>query len=398
MSKTKEEKQQIQLSNTGLSDIIKKVKKLNIDFAVGVDDLEFSITSILTNDEGPIFLTRATKDEFNNYISRLEKVIARNKILDTDKVFFTKNSEFPRTSFNRYSDKARRVEKIERADKIVVNKINTYVYGYGSGIDAILTKDGKESYLHLSLNVDEYSLRRMMRETNNSAILKKYSEFISANYSNYDRITLTKDFTTAIAKFLDKAGYSFDEIKFSKGLEYVFANHMSVKDLDALKILTSGEIPISKFCNDSAANAYINRFKSELDENTYKYILDSLKSPSTDPEVPMQLLAQSSIPDKTLLYAIFLNIDSSRRSAIKYHKVFNTVDVKNLVKDMNLDRFFRNNYQPRMDLINFELRRAKGHERKKLFYLVKDTVMTLVAEQLGLTTDEFNIEYEDIEV
>ena len=58
--------------------------------------------------------------KLNDYIEAEKNRIENNCINDKDKVFFSKSSIFPRTAFNRYSNKARLVQTVKAATKFVV--------------------------------------------------------------------------------------------------------------------------------------------------------------------------------------------------------------------------------------------------------------------------------------
>ena len=62
------------------------------------------------------------KDEDRRLKREFLKEIKNNRIEDEDKVYFFKSSTFPKLSFNRYSDKASKVNSLKTADKIVIGE------------------------------------------------------------------------------------------------------------------------------------------------------------------------------------------------------------------------------------------------------------------------------------
>ena len=136
-----EEKKKVSLSNDGLSNFIIKdpiytLKPVVIDGKV-VLEKEAKLSA-----NPPMLIKPGSIGEMQSYLRYLLTVASKRKIVATDKVFFAKNSNYPRTSFNRYSEKARRVESLKVADKIVL-------------ADSLQIYANQRGFLHFSIGTPE---------------------------------------------------------------------------------------------------------------------------------------------------------------------------------------------------------------------------------------------------
>jgi len=186
------------LSNTGLSDMFKLPNSVDLTFEVKEcsltgTNLYFDVDkTIKENTEEYTMISEDNRDSrFRDYINKLKSVADRNVIQDTDKVFFNKSSLFPRISFNRYSTKAKRVQSITAATKVVIGDINKM---HARSSNSILIIDGDSFKEKLILNINTTNLRSNIENTDHRT-RGKYSDFMGRNrWGNY----MTNELTDAL--------------------------------------------------------------------------------------------------------------------------------------------------------------------------------------------------------
>ena len=394
----------ITISNTGVKDLVLN-KELNAVRFIGIPDSSIGILADNTLYQGlkadDIFLTPGiTAATFRGHLRQINKVANRNKITDKDKVFFTKASLFPRTSFNRYSKKARLVQKIPAATKFVVPEvINTSVVQVP--VYTFKATDGGEDAL---VHIKNTSFAQAIREHDYNITYSKYPAAVDANPSYYGRLELTQDLVGMVVDYLESVypGRTFNRVDFDEQ-HLLRMRGYSLKEAATLHIYMQG-IPISSFVTDTVANKYIEEFKGEFDEGTMKYLVEMLNSPGADPEVAMQLICNTKMREfEPKLHSLLLQLTRAAFSKINDHKVMNTVDVINLVKTHNLTSYF-NNYYDMDNLVTAKVSYILKNDdisaslKKEFAVLLNKRFSKALSERIGMDYNLIKITYEDIEI
>ena len=394
----------ITISNTGISDLLLQEELTTIKF-FGMPDSTIGIMADNTLFQGTkaedLFLANGvTAATFRGHIAQINKIANRNKILATDKVFFTKASLFPRTSFNRYSKKARLVQKIPAATKYVVpSVINTSVGNVP--VFTFKATDGGEDRL---VYIKPTSFAEAARAYDYNIAYSNYPNALNENTSYYGRLKLTSDLVDMVVDYLEQnsPGRKFNRSNF-KEHNILRMRGYSLKEASTLHIYTQG-LPISSFITDKVANTYIEQFKGEFDEGTMKYLVEMLNSPGADPEVAMQLICNTKMRAfEPKLHGLFLQLTRAAFSKITDHKVMNTVDVTNLVTAHNLSTYF-NNYYDIDTLVTTKVSSVLRDDnistqlRKEFATIINKRFSEAICARVGMDSNLIKITYEDIEI
>lgn len=317
-----EEKKLVSLSNDGLLNMQEKYERRSLTpfFSKETRTVKFKFKKL----DGDKELIIKDPAEYNKYSTRLGEIINNNNsIKDGDKVFFSKNSDFPRTTFNRYSNKAKRIQSIEKADKIV---INPNCLGQSRSMWHSYRTD---KYIFI-LNPNELikSIEDVTTE-NVSMGTCKYNKFIrgctknwgSFNWQDVDRIE------KMILEDLKNDFELHDDLR--------HVNHYNIRDTESYKDLISG-IPISKFVSDDAPNTYIDQFKDALDGSSYELIKSSLLGEPTQITLGLKLIENMNLTNsKAYLYCLFFEAGKNINN-IKRNKVYKSIGITNMMKNYGL--------------------------------------------------------------
>ena len=245
--------QKIQLSNTGLADlfVLPVQRVINIKVAecpTTSSPLSFSLqkkTSV--SDRENTFLSSTSSDQaVRDYIRRLLEIESRNTILDTDKVMFTKNSKFPRISFNRYSTKAKRVQVVSKATKFVIgDEYDTWAYNAPTGY--VVTGDSIKKPFEIRLDFPNLITLSKQYAYN------RYDKLIQENrWANHQELsgTIRDDLLKIIIRDTGDASVKLTEASFK------IMRFNTIPEEETFKfLLTSPDI--SKIVTDTAVNAYL---------------------------------------------------------------------------------------------------------------------------------------------
>jgi len=357
----------VTLSNDGMADYLRVVEEARPHFTIKNGEIKVEMVG-----KGFKILAGKTKDGITHehYKKELFKKIKTNKIEDTDKVFFTKNSKYPRTSFNRYSTKARRIEAIDKAHKIVLNypDLNSgYYYGsfYVIGDYAIKVIDGKTSQFFTGLD-KKYSSNKLVK--------KLINMFTSSYYNRSDALGTLNTYICELQ------GITYDTTVRTIGA----ANQ---NDLASMICLLEGR-DIDKFVTDAAVNNYIDNFKMVLDDSNYTMVHTALTQGDKNITMGMKLLENMNINgSRPFLYALMAEAQGKNGTNLARNKVYNNVGMKNIRKNYNLD-FGLNYYsdaQTNLRLVNRLYKEEMKTDTDKVTFLrlTKDFVEHNLKKHLG---------------
>ena len=276
-------------------------------------------------------------DEFISYSRKLNQVIKGNKIGHEDKVFFAANSSIPRTSFNRYSNKARRVEKEDKATKIVIGSVPTIVTMYNTS----------EAYLLNGTKLIKYDPRSIVDklgklaeellekgEASNKDLPELIKYFYQISSFSYYRTTYTQ--TNHIVKEAKKIieGQFKDNISL---INYKFVDgEFASKDIKTMDVLANGH-KITSLVTDDAVVEYLDGYKDGLDENTYNMLLSMFTNNIDQLSIGIKLLENMNITEsKPYMYALFFNAMSANRYNIVSHKAYKGIGFANIINTFEL--------------------------------------------------------------
>lgn len=392
-------KNKIVLSNDGLKNFFKlpeKRKLLYDQITSGSTGVDVTFTLDTKISDSFDYTYDGNSQSIREYVNRMLEVSKRNKIIDTDKVMFLKNSKFPRISFNRYSDKAKRVQVAHKATKFVIGDELSF---WESGNKKHYLLEGDSLKEPLLLDIDYYDMSEFI-DNHTVKAESKYYEYVSNNRSRYyfnrklDNV-IKKDILKDLRTQLSDSSITVKQVNYNQ----LQLDNIPIKETFDF-LMTSPDI--SKITSDSNVNKYVSKFKGELDEGNYEYLLMALEAERGDPEVAMQLLSQLTMdPDNALLHALFINLDYKAINRIINHKVFKSIDVQNFVTQSNLNIYLHDTYgNSRLQQVGNVLNTVlTTSEKRILFYeKVKDKVEDAVRELTGLTEDsliKISIDYEE---
>jgi len=310
-----------------------------------------------------------------------------SKIEDTDKVFFGKESAFPRTSFNKLSNKARLVQRIDKADKVVV----------GSRIGIMFSK---------------YVLLKILDNTTGKVyhmLIDDYFAELNTEDAGSTPKTLldgdvSKEFKYTVVDYLNGIyDYGLKDVT----IEWRKVRKLgdTTKEKDTAKLIMNTSISADKFITDKEVNDYINKFKGEFDELTYNYVLEAFNS-TEDPDVAIQLLGQLNIErDNPLFNALMFNIKYDRRYVISQSKAMKSIDALNMNRRLNLKTRIEDNLTRIEDYLNsagiYINSDVSTEDRETYFRLIKDTLETSATDSFSRYYNskskyKFKISYENI--
>lgn len=397
-------KEQVTLSNAGFKDLMIDADIRKMTSTVISDEIHFSLEAeennnsyfhLLNNQKTNTHYMVEGRREASDYLTYLIKIAQRNKINHTDTVFFTKNSKFPRTSFNRYSTKAKLVQKVDKATKFVINA-NTSIRQRSKEYIKVTNDDtGQVFYFY----IEAYSLRNALQNLDYNTRNKKYASCNNANTGYNSMVTITKDikqsFTNCIKDIILTENFSLDPSKI-----YSLISSENVKDKETLEFLLKGDIPISGIITDKAANEYIDQFKGELDDGMLKYLKETLDISTSDPEVPMQLLCNLKIKKfDPKLHALLLSLNANSFYNILGHRVYKTVDVVNFIETHKIRGYFESplSLYTKLSKIGELLGGIENKKEKaELFSLTKETLLSNLCEIMNVPPGTLNVDYEGI--
>lgn len=385
--KEKEKKEKIVLSNDGLSSFFERKEHSTIRF--GLENGKFKITlepnPYKNNGNTYSLKSEYTQKDVRLYLDKLGKTAEKNKILDTDKVFFTKNSVFPRTNFNRYSNKAKRIQSIDKADKIVYNTKFNYYIGNISGF-----VNEKDQFLE---NMNPYLFRNFLGNNGTSFInnisnadiktelldLNKYS----TNYWGYQ-----DDFNKAMISILKKRNHT--EFKEYKCLEL---HTRTLIDQSVFEFLFKG-VEISKIITDNCVNRYIDSFKTPLNKDNLEILSNALGEGDKNITMGLKLLENMNIKSNLVyFYSVFIICSKNSRNIIN-NSVWNSIGIKNLRENYGIEQILNNGYySPQHTLSSLENVYTniltKEEDKKEFKDICKDTI--LEALKKILSNSVFNV-------
>ncbi len=337
-------------------------------------------------------------EALNNWRRSVKEALTTNTIGDKDKVFFTKSSLFPRSSFNRYSDKARLVQVTKAATKFVVTRRcidQLYSRDVEAFRGAYIDENGVDQH-DLILGSADACARRLMNTRNLTPAQQKV---INGNSSRYNLSSTGRKAAITYMKEIAEATNSrkyntFRQVKY----KYLVVDKLT--DQQSMETLLNTPWTIDQLVSDDAVNAYIDNFKDELDESTYDYLVATLGANKAEPEVPMQLLTNMSIPvGNPRLDALFLNLSRSAIFNIMEHRVMKTVDVKNFVKQHGLMQILEphqaDNLQGKLNTLSRRLRAYTTEADRRLFFdLVEDKLTQMINEHITIPDGTIKLKYE----
>ena len=334
----------------------------------------------------------------NDMIARIKA----NFINDKDKVYFGKASLFPRASFNRYSDKARLVQVTKTATKYVIphrtiRAMHTRNIG---GITGEWTDDaGVQHKDAILVNIESmvHQIRNCYRSDITDKVMLACFDEASKNRYNYTKKALGLGVEFLKQELEKELGITYTTFE---AAGYTTLTTDKKSDLQTLELLATGEVELDQIVSDEAVNVYIDGFKDNLDDNTYDYLLQTLGSHTSDPEVPMQLLTNMSIDaGNPRLDGLFLNLSTKAINNILGHRVMNTVDVKNFANQHKLYQLLDTNQaynlQAKLSVIGRRCKLYSSNDnRRKLFDLVEDELDRMFNEMVNIPDGKIKISYE----
>lgn len=383
-----EEKKKVSLSNDGLSNFIIKdpvftLKPVVIDGKV-VLKKEAEVTT-----NPPMLIKDGNFDEVRNYLKYLLTVASKRKIVDTDKVFFTKNSNYPRTSFNRYSEKARRVESLKIADKIVL-------------ADSLQICSTQRGYLHFSIGTPEiFKIRPHDKDIvdsilNTNLVTNTFGATITQELQALRNSTWGYNgpsLTTILGKMLAIQ----DNISNSKIERYEILGGYNIPDTDTFTLLCEGH-PISKFITDASVNSYIDSLKTDITKDNYSILVNSLTS-KNNITMGLKLLENMNI-SKNLgyFYALMVVAITKNQSELRNNSSFTGIGMKNIIKTYNIDelldmtnRYNYGRFAGGLDVINHAYNELLSTEQDKVIFLTETETLTreCLEDALGKWTKDY---------
>jgi hypothetical protein len=323
------EEKKISLSNDGLSSVLRK-REVGT-FNIKLSDPDNVVMEIVPSGIVQLERIEAEEDGANSYIAYLFKVIKRQKIASKDKVFFTKNSKFPRTSFNRYSTSAKRIENMEVADKIVISdKLN--IWGRTSNF-----YDLGDHVIHLGMHSEVLfsKIKNIPAST-----IKQYNLLIRDAWDCFN--TQYRSQVDILIEIRKVVRYYMELEIPLEGIRTVTCD--AVADADTLEVLLSGK-PINSFVTDTAVNEYIDSFKEPLNEGSYNLIKTALTVGANNVTMGLKLLENMNVSkSKPYVYAIFTAAFYSNSPQVRGNAVFTSIGIKNLreqfyINSLNIDKY-----------------------------------------------------------
>lgn len=317
--------------------------------------------------------TTSTKDGTNHlvllpgyqdYMSQLYKEFNKNTIQTKDKVFFDKNSIYPRTTFNKYSKGARRVEIKKNATRIVINndKIQVNVsFNYGTGI----LKDPNDDYF-ISISLSEMENILQNKATN---IISGFNYRNSGLRSLVEDTSYYKNITKTWEEFIPflniVTGKAYEEIEV-----YTFK---TAKEEETFQTLQEG-LPLDTFILDNAANKYLNQFKTPLDEKNIEMLSTLLLGDGPNITIGLKLLENLNLDNsKPYLYTVLLTTFDTNEGKIRQNKVWNSVGIKNMRVNYNIDKLYGYNWLGETEKVS-TMRAFYDTLNKKDKKIFKDTI------------------------
>ena len=365
---------------------INSAKLSNEGFAEFYEDKEvYSVDAYRSKVDGTIKFKLVVENKqtiindpqgLNNYIGKFNKVIATNKIVAKDKVFFSSNSVYPRTSFNRYSDSARRIEKMEKADKIVVgNKISLpYIHTY-MGIKINNRLLIKEAIRKLTSKVDE--LVKDAEEGSVPCNLSRGFEKESVGYYGFS-YDANRRLDRLLVEEFKKQFPAAEDTEFGV-IEYKHAKLSGT--LDAMK----QGYPITAFVTDVEVSRYIDSFKDIIDETSYPMLLSAFSGDNKQVTLAMKLIENmDNMNSKPYLYALFINALQKNRNTIINNKTYKSVGFNNVLETFGIKELLQmhdpyssnNTSQRKLAYISMVYKKKLSSNEDKEVFLdaVEDTI------------------------
>lgn len=323
----KVEMKKVNLSNDGFASFFKEMPVANVEpYYSSINNcIKFKLVS--SGHTGQKVIKNV--QEFYSYFTRLEEIVSRRRIDDKDKVFFTSGSKFPRTTFNRYSEKARRVQNIDKSTKTVIE------------IKELSRRTLARTFLGTT---DDYAISYFSSSTLMDACEDMLEKHENLNQSSCPIVSFiatarkqwggwlwqdSEKFHKMIIKYLKDNFSSFSEDGFT-------FNAVTVKEMETIDLLKEGR-PISTFVDDRSVNKYIDSFKDTIDDDSYKMLLSSFNGSETNQTLGLKLLENMDISNSLpYVYALFLNagfqrcIDSNI-THIKYNPIYKSIFIKNML-------------------------------------------------------------------
>jgi hypothetical protein len=368
MSTTNESVDAITLSDTGLSALITKKEIATIDMTLNGDKIEVALKPT-----GRFVLVKEdNSNDARDYVNKLIEFADKNKIIDTDKVFFVKNSDFPRTTWNRYSTEAKRGEKPLIATKHVINPKFNFGYSYhkyrefnGYAVMANITTGQRELIAELSSRVAKANGLRDIQVTLSSG----------GWYSRNE----------AESKIIDFMKKSLGVTDSDRNLAIAIGYNQ--KDSDTLDFLVAGH-DYTKLTTDTCANEYINKFKTTLDEPTYKMLLTTMSKGENNVTMGIKLLENMNLTNcEPYFYGLLANAFSENSRVIRANTAYRGIGFKNLRTTYNLDPIVAIDYSYRESLSMLESiynNRMTTEAHKKVFRgLVEENIHKQLKNMLG---------------
>lgn len=383
-----EEKKKVSLSNDGLSNFIIKdpiytLKPVVIDGKVMLEK-EAKLSA-----NPPMLIKPSSFGEMQSYLRYLLTVASKRKIVDTDKVFFAKNSNYPRTSFNRYSEKARRVESLKVADKIVL-------------ADSLQIYANQRGFLHFSIGTPEIFIIKAYDKELIDSILATNLVTNTFGIDITQELQVLKNTSygytgPALVNILGKMLAIQDNVPNSKIEIYNLLEIYNIPDSDTLALLCEGH-PISKFITDTSVNSYIDSLKTDITKDNYNILVNSLTS-KNNITMGLKLLENMNI-SKNLgyFYAVMVVAITKNQSELKNNSSFTGIGMKNIIKTYNIDKLLditnRYNYGQfagKLEIINHTYNKLLSTEQDKTIFLTETEILTkeCLEQTLGIWVNDY---------
>lgn len=280
-------------------------------------------------------LVGGKEKEFNNYWAALMQRAKQNSIVDGDKVFFTKNSKFPRTTFNRYSQKARRVEVTKTATKFVINASSQ---PWTRGTSFYLVSGHAVEMNHYDSTIKNFFKNMSQATARRSG--KHYDKLWNelqgwyVNWSTFNELMLK-----IVKKDIDST-QSLDQNSIR-----IFSVQTSTKpDKATFEFLVDGP-DLDSLVTDEVANNYLDSLKPKLDEANFKVLHSALSTGDSNITMGFKLLENMDVSNgMPYLYALFLDSFRLNGYNIRRNNSYNSVGVKNLRNTFKLDSLVYDEY------------------------------------------------------
>jgi len=334
-------KKKVSLSNDGLSAYVEEFKTYTFKAVIkpvvlptGVTVDKFVCEPLELQGSEYVLKDGIEMTDVTDYLNTFYKVINRKRIVDSDKFLFLRSSVFPRTSFNRYSQKAKRVQIHKTATKYVI----------GSNKPNLI-------HMHHHWNTRFYAEMAVTADYNYGEVknssyghdIKTIHQLESIEGQPFYNVALAK-----LKKAVDKYNSNTNEcvLDFYEGVNQVKSltnkkhgyTTCNEKEREVLEMMLKGTYPISKIVTDTGVNEYIDGFKTVLDKGTYEMLLTALGNGDSNLVMGLKLLENMSLRNsKPYLHALMLESFNANGGTISYNSVYKGIGMQNLRDNFKID-------------------------------------------------------------